>query len=272
MSDEAVAETTETPVETGTLLDKAVTQDAPIATSETDWLPEKFQVKNADGVLDESASARKLAESYKALEQHKGALTNAPATPDDYTIEAPKGEDGKPLYDIGEFTSDPLFKDLASKAHELGVSNEQMQLFVNRYLELAPELIQANEQLTQQEASSELSKLWTNEQTFNSNIAKAQKAVMGFGAEADDVPGSRSRLNQKFGNDPDFLALMANIGAEMKEDKLPNEVSVSSTLDVEALMKSEAYWQKNHPDHERVKSQVQNYYQRKHGNIKHGSR
>lgn len=276
------AATTETPaavVETATpapngesLLNTANIEKEVEASIQNDWLPEKFQVKDADGNLDEAASARKLAESYVALEKHKGALSQAPATPDDYKIDPPKDADGNAIegVDMEQFTSDPLFKSIAAKAHAANVTNEQLQLFVSEYLALVPQLVQANQQLTIEEASAELSAVWADKATFDQNLANAAKAVQGFGAEADDVPGSRARLDKKFGNDPDFMALMATIGAEMREDKLPSSGAMTSQVDVESLMKSEAYWQKNHPDHARIKAQVDAYHVRKHGTAQRG--
>lgn len=267
--------TPETPA--GTLLQEGAANAGdpaatPAPTDENAWLPEKFQVKDAEGKLDEAASARKLAESYKALEAHKGPIQQAPATPDGYVIEAPKGEDGQPLpgVDMEQFMADPMFKEIAADAHAEGISNKTMQFFMDKYFAIAPQLIQADQQLTVEEASRELSDFWKTEQAFKANTAQAFRAVTAFGAPASDVPGSVDRLNAKFGNDPDFIALMATIGAEMKEDRLPNETSVTSSIDIEAMMKSKAYFDKNDPDHTRVKNAVQQHFARIHGNKPHG--
>lgn len=241
-------------------------QAAAATPGEHDWLPEKFRVM-ADGKLDEAASARKLAESYKALESHKGPLSQAPATPDDYQVGEIKGADGNPLPAeiVQEFTSDPLFKAFVKDAHEQGLSNDQLRFVVERYMKVAPELIAANQQVTRDEASRELSGLWKDENTFNANLQGALKAITGFGGEADDMPGSRARLQEKFGNDPDFLAFAAQVAAEMREDRVPSQTSIAPAVDIESLQKSEAYWNAQHPDHTRVKAQVSEFYTRKYG-------
>lgn len=232
-------------------------------------VPEKYRVVGEDGVFDLAASAEKIEAARASLESKLGnAAALPPATPEEYKIEAPKGEDGKPLLDeegLKLFTSDPLFQNFQKEAHAKGITNEQLQFVVDRYLNVAPQLIATDKQITKDEASRELSVLWKDEQTFNTNLKGAMRAVTGFGAEAADVPGSRTRLMEKFGNDPDFLAFAASVAGEMKEDAHPNQAAMSSEADVEALQKSPAYWDKNHQDHARVKAQVDEFYTKKFG-------
>lgn len=236
---------------------------------EHDWLPEKFRVM-VDGKLDEAASARKLAQSYTALEAHKGPIPAAPATPDDYTIEPPKGADGKPIeFDMAEFTGDPLFKGFATKAHAAGLTNEQMQFVIGEYLTIAPELMNADKALSLEEARTELQTIWKDDASMQANLAGVRKAIHAFGAEADDVPGSRARLMEKYGRDPDFIAFSATVAKELKEDSAPAATHVASEVDVESLMKSPAYWDKNSPDHARIKAQVDTHFARRYGNTAH---
>jgi hypothetical protein len=254
--------------EGGSLLDGAQ-PNAQAATPNAEdhaWLPEKFRVLAADGQLDSDASARKLADSYKALEAHKGALPQVPATPADYKLEV-KDADGNPIegFDVEAYVADPMFKGLAERAHAKGVTNEQLNFMVGEYLQIAPQLVAADAQLTLAEAKAELQKVWRDDATMNRNLAGVVKAINGFGAEADDVPGSRSRLTQKYGRDPDFIAFAAQVANEMQEDRVPGGASVASEVDVEALQKSEAYWNKNHPDHTRTKARVDEHYARKFG-------
>lgn len=247
--------------------------DNPPPPGEHDWLPEKFRVMAEDGKLDEAASARKLAESYQALEKHKGPLSQAPASPDDYKIEPPKDDEGNPLMDLTEFTGDPLFKAFAADAHKLGMSNDQMQFVVGKYLAIAPELIAANQQLDMAEAKAELQKLWKDDKALERGTADAVRAINGFGAEAEDVPGSRARLMQKYGRDPDFIAFAASVAQEMHEDRPPGgDGLATSEMDIEALQKSAAYWDKNHPEHSATKAKVETFYTKKFGNKPRGGR
>lgn len=253
--------------ETGSLLDGGQPGGAPNSAAGDDWLPEKFRVAGEDGKLDEAASARKLAESYKALEAHKGPMPQVPASPDDYKIEAVNGPDGKPMDReiVDGFTADPMYKAFAKDAHAQGLTNAQMQFVVERYLNIAPQLLQADINLSLEEARAELGTIWTDQQTMQANLAGVVRAINGFGAEAEGVPGSRARLMEKYGRDPDFIAFAAAVAGEMQEDKLPSQPAIASEADVESLQKSKAYWDKNDPEHARVKGQVDAYYTRKFG-------
>ena len=235
-------------------------------------MPEKFRVLGAEGKLDEAASARKLADSYKALEAHKGAMPNVPATPEEYTLDLGKNEDGTPKYEqavIDEFIADPLFKGFAGDLHALGASNEIVSAVVGRYLGLLPELMAESAKLTEAEASAELSTLWKDEATFKGNLSAAFRAVQGFAGEAAEMPGSTARVMDKFGNDPDFLAFAARIGAEMKEDRpAGGDGTLAAEADIESLQKSEAYWKPAHPDHAKTKAKVDAFYLAKHGDKK----
>ena len=253
--------------ETGSLLEGGQAGVAPNGAAGDDWLPEKFRVTDADGKLDESASARKLAESYKALEAHKGPMPQVPASPDDYKIEGVNGPDGKPMDReiVDGFTADPMYKAFAKDAHAQGLSNAQMQFVVERYLNIAPQLLQADINLSLEEARAELGAIWPDQQTMQANLAGVVRAINGFGAEADGAPGSRARLMEKYGRDPDFIAFAAAVAGEMQEDKLPSQPAIASEADVESLQKSKAYWDKSDPEHTRVKGQVDAYYARKFG-------
>ena len=246
------------PADQGTpasLLNQGATPPAgdPPAAGPHDWLPEKYRVTNDAGEIDEAASTRKLADAYRSLESKlgKGATLSAPEKPEDYKITAPL-VDGKPMegLDVEAFMADPMFQGVAKDAHAAGIPNEHMQFFMEKWLQNAPALLQADKQLTIEEASGELSKLWGDEATFKGNMSQAYRATTEFAkGVADDQPGSLARLDKKFGNDPDFVALMARIGKESKfgEDVPPGAASAVSDVDIVSLQKSEAYWKPEHP-------------------------
>lgn len=269
------------PADAASLLNQSGTPPAgdppadPPAAGPHDWLPEKYRVTNEAGEIDEAASTRKLADAYRSLESKlgKGATLSAPEKPEDYKITAPM-VDGKPMegLDVDEFMKDPMFQGIAKDAHAAGIPNEHMQFFMEKWLQNAPELLQADKQLTVDEASKELSALWTDEATFKGNLSKANRATTEFSKGiAADQPGSFDRLEKKFGNDPDFVALMARIGAESKfgEDTPPGSAAAVSDVDIESLQKSEAYWKADHPDHAKVKAKVAAFYTQKFGTAPH---
>jgi len=270
----AVAAPSPTEPAVGTLLDSAGAPSDVVPAPEgeaakpfAERVPEKYRVLAEDGTLDLAATAEKVEAARASLETKlgKGAASDVPASPDDYKIELVDAE-GKPMDPaiVSEFTGDPLFKTFAKDAHALGMTEAQMQFVTQRYMALAPQLIAADKQVTRDEASRELSALWNDERTFNSNLQAADKAVKAFGAQADG-PGAAARLNEKFGNDPDFLALMARVGSELAEDKLPTGAGGMSEVDVDALQRSKAYWDASDPGHAKAVATVKDHYARKFG-------
>lgn len=228
--------------------------------AENDYLPEKFRVTDSEGKIDQAASARKLAESYKALEAHKGPPRVVPATPEAYTLEAPKDAEGKPIAGFEEFTGDPLFKAFTADAHAQGFTNEQLQFTVGKYLSLAPELLQADKALTAEEATARLATVWTDQATMSANLTGVVRAINMFGADDSSAPGSKATLMEKYGTDPDFIAFAASIAKELKEDTPPGGEQPSSDDNIEALQKGKAYWDPLDPDHKRVKGLVDAHY------------
>lgn len=243
------------------------------AGEEAAWLPEKYRVK-VDGKdeIDFQASARKLGEGYKALEAKlgSGATGTVPENADSYQLTVPTDTDGKPLVegvDLQEFMADPMYKALATKAHAAGISNEQMNFFVGEYLQMAPQLFEANLQLGADEARQTLSAVWKDDAAMKSGLQRAARAAQGFAAPAGQ-PGNYDNVMQKFGNDPDFLALMASIGKEMGEDKpiSSDPVAAADWQDqVDALKANPAYMDKSHPQHASVVRQVSDMYQKRYG-------
>ncbi|WP_414612251.1 hypothetical protein [Stenotrophomonas pavanii] len=244
------------------------------AGEEAAWLPEKYRVK-VDGKdeIDFQASARKLGEGYKALEAKlgSGATGTVPENPDSYQLTVPADADGKALVegvDLQDFMADPIYKDLAAKAHAKGISNEAMQFFVGEYLQFAPQLFEANLQLGADEARQVLSAVWKDEAAMKSGIQLAARAAQGFAAPAGQ-PGNFDNVMQKFGNDPDFLALMASIGKEMGEDKPISSDPVAAAdwqEQVDTLKADPAYMDKTNPKHASVVRQVGELYQKRYGN------
>ncbi|HHA2661902.1 hypothetical protein [Stenotrophomonas maltophilia] len=243
------------------------------AGEENSWLPEKYRVK-VDGKdeIDLQASARKLGEGYRSLEAKlgSGATGTVPENADSYQLTVPIDAEGKPLVegvDLQEFMADPMYKALATKAHAAGISNEQMNFFVGEYLQMAPQLFEANLQLGADEARQVLSAVWKDEAAMKSGIQLAARAAQGFAAPAGQ-PGNFDNVMQKFGNDPDFLALMASIGKEMGEDKPISSDPVAAAdwqEQVDTLKADPAYMDKTNPKHASVVRQVGELYQKRYG-------
>lgn len=243
------------------------------AGEENAWLPEKYRVKvEGSDEIDYQASSRKLGEGYKALEAKlgTGAAGTVPENADGYALTVPTDAEGKPLIegvDLEDFKGDPIYKDLAAKAHAKGISNEAMQFFVGEYLQFAPQLFESNSMLSAQEATKTLSSIWTDDTSMKKGLSQAARAVQGFAAE-DGKPGSYASLAAKFQNDPDFLAFAAKIGAEMGEDKpiASDPVAQADWQDqVNDLKADPAYMDKTNPKHASVMAKINDLYQRRYG-------
>ncbi|MCW0370262.1 hypothetical protein [Xanthomonas sacchari] len=226
-----------------------------------DQIPEKFRVLK-DGALDMEATTAKLAKSYTELEARRGAT--APASPAEYAVKPAEGV-GMSEEEMASFVKDPMTQGFLTKLHAAGASNDVVNLVLNSYLEFAPKLIEANAQLSVDEARAEVSKIWADEATQQANFTAALRAINGYGTKNGDLPGSAQRLQAKYGTDPDFIAFAAAIGSEMQEDKQVAPQGLPSAEDVDALQKSEAYWKPEHPDHARVKAKVADFYARQYG-------
>ena len=226
------------------------------------WAPEKLQVKAADGTIDEAATAAKVAESYRALETRMGTGDVRPATAAEYAPTLPEGAG----VTLEELAADPMYNEFLDKAHAKGFTNDQVSMALEEYLQRATGLAGQVQELNAAEAHAELGKLWGDEPTVLAKLQTGYKALRAFatpvgeGQVAKDLPGSQERIQAKYANDPDFWAVMANMGKELGEDRAPGAVGAASDVDVNALMQSKAYWNENDPEHAATKAKVNAHF------------
>lgn len=195
------------------------------APEQQEFIPEKYQVKKADGTLDLEQSSRKLAESYSHLEKRLGSGDAPPKSVDEY---APKIEaEG---FNWEEFKADEGTQSFLKGAHAKGLTNDQVAFVIGEYLNVAPGLMEGNAQLTQEECVAELKTVWPTDTDFKANVQASYRAAQAFASEGN-APGSFDRLMSKYGNDPDFLAFTANIGKELNEDTTVNPGAASNDAD-----------------------------------------
>jgi hypothetical protein len=226
------------------------------------WAPEKLRVMREDGQIDEAATARKIADSYRGLEAKLGnAAALPPATPADYQFAPGEVIAQAVLYG---FLSDPLAQDRIAKMHAAGFTEAQVNLAVNEYLGTMSQVQTAAAQLTHTEAMAELGKLWGSTEEVQAKAVTVPRAIDAF-ASGEGLPGNAAALYAKFGNDPDFIAFAANVASELGEDQPARTDTLGSSVDVEALQKSKAYWDPNDPQHASVKARVAAFYERQHG-------
>ena len=220
-----------------------------------DWIPEKFRVMGEDGKLSIESSARKLAENYTHLEKRMGSGDAPPKTSDEY---APKVEvEG---FNWEEFKADPRMQSFMKTAHAKGITNDQMSFILGEYAQRAPELVGGAAELDSQSATTQLREVWKTDAEFKQNIGLAFRA---FNSLADDA--DKGRIDE-IGNNPMVIRMLAKVGAEMQEDApAGGDVNLEEQQTIRDLMKSPAYMDPKHADHERVSATVKAYYQKRYG-------
>jgi hypothetical protein len=214
-------------------------------------IPEKYQVKKPDGTLDIEASSLKLAEAYGHLEKRVGTGDLPPKEVGDYKITIPEQfPDWKPA-------EDPKLQAFLKEAHTAGMTQKQVDVMVSKYMEIAPELVQASHKMDADTCTAELKTVWKTDDQYKSEVGKAYKAAVGyFGADADAII-------KEYGNDARIVRGLAKLGGEMGEDKSVHfEGAQMGQSSIDTLMASEAYNQSKHPDHANVSNQVRIHFEK----------
>ncbi|MDF3660428.1 hypothetical protein, partial [Enterobacter hormaechei] len=201
------------------------------------------------------SSARKLAENYTHLEKRMGSGDAPPKTADEY---APKVEvEG---FNWEEFKADPRMQGFMKTAHAKGITNDQMSFILGEYAQRAPELVGGTAALDAEAATTQLREVWKTDAEFNKNIGLAFRAFNSLADECD-----RGRIDE-IGNNPMVIRMLAKVGAEMQEDApAGGDVNLEEQQTIRDLMKSPAYMDPKHADHERVSEKVKAYYQKRYG-------
>lgn len=218
-------------------------------------IPEKYIVKREDGTTDWEASALKQAQGYGELAKRMGAGEAPPKDPDSYQLELPEG------LTMDALKVDPLFAGFLKGAHAKGLNNGQVSYLLGEF--------QQRVQLMQDQAAdpavaeAELGKVWTTPQAMKRGLTSAYRSSHAFAEDAEHA----ARIDQKFGSDPDFIRLMAKVGGELREDRLPDGgLTQVETETLESLRRSEAYRNDKHPDHKTTVAKVTRLYERLHPN------
>lgn len=213
-------------------------------------IPERFQVLTAGGDLDIDASSLKLAEAYRTLEKRVGTGDMRPNSPEEYTIPVP--EEMRELFDP---KTDPLLGDFLKKAHEVGMTQGQVDFTLGQYFEVAPLLVGGSQQLSFEECHAELSKEWKTAEQYDAGMELAYKAARAYGGNDAEA------IIKQYDSDPVMIRFLARAGAELGEDtSFGSGYSTRGGESIGSLMQSEAYSNAKHPDHARVSAQVQAYH------------
>lgn len=226
---------------------------APGAPAEFDWLPEKYQVKGADGKLDLAASSKKLSEGYAAAAKRIGTGDLPPETPDAYTFKVPDTLKDAPVSEV--------LQPFRERAHKAGLTQAQFEFVAGEYFELVPQMLDGAAKVSADQARAELQKVWTSPGDYEQNLSAAQRAVAS-------VPEAlQGQLHEKLGTDPVFLQFAAALGREMREDRPPGggggDGDRAATM--EQLMAHPAYRDPKHAEHKQVSERARLLAEKLHG-------
>lgn len=218
------------------------------------FLPEKYQVMREDGSLDLEQSTKKLSEGYSHLEKRLGTGDVPPRSAEEYSIDL-----HSELLSFDDFKAEPENQQFLSKAHELGMTQKQVEFVLSEYAQRLPELVQVGKELNIEDAYQSLSQVWGTETEFNSNLRYAYNAFQKY-ASPEDLQSI-----DEVGNNPIVIRMLANIGKTLQEDAgIGRSLGVQQD-DIRKVMASEAYRNANHPDHRVTHEKVKRYYESNYG-------
>lgn len=207
-------------------------------------ISEKFKVTAEDGSVDYKATVAKMNESYSYLEKKVGTGEVAPKSVDEYKLER---ED----FDFEEFKADESNKEFLTEAHKHGITNKQLDFLLSEYDKRAVDLVSNSSQIDTDTTVQTLQSDWG--QDYEKNIFNAVKAARACGITDEQIN------NPLIGNNVAFIKMAAYFGSQMTEDK-PVSNGTPVNVDIQSLMRSEAFFNPKHPDHKSVKAQIDSYY------------
>jgi len=218
---------------------------APAAPEPHAWAPEKHRVFAADGsTLDVEATARKVADAYRAAEKRIGSGDIPPADAKDYKVTVPESLAGK--VDAAELAKAPDFQAFLGQMHGLGLTQKQLDGVSAVLLERGAAMREAAPALAAAEAEAQLRQAdgWKTDAEYQARIRSAFTAGKRYGG------GDFEAILQRYGNDPAIVRMLANVGAELQEDEPASAEAQAQLADnLETMMMSKAYLNSHDPMH-----------------------
>ena len=285
MSSEQITQET-VPVETTTTTEPTATQsnvaksDTPVSsTTETQpvaktWKEAISEEFRNDPNIEKFTEIDALAKSYinatQMIGKDKVAVPNKNSTDDQWNevydkLGRPESADKYTLNAKSEVVpiDDNAIKQFAENAHQLGLNNKQAQGILEFYknnMEGMAQQAKVDTETAQVQSEQQLRQEWGRE--FESNVKKA-----GALAKANmnpEILDMQLKDGMRLGDHPEIIKGFAKIAGMMSEDKIVSTESenVSSNTDVETEIsdimnnKDGPYWNKSHPDHDKMVQQV----------------
>ena len=285
MSSEQITQET-VPVETTTTIETATptptaTQvavkgaDTPAPqTTQSTWKDSISEAYRNDPNIEKFTEIDALAKSYinatKMIGQDKVVIPTNNSTEEHwdevYTkLGRPESADKYSLDAKSEVVNldETAIKSFAEQSHKLGLNNKQAQGILEFYknaMEGTAQQSKIDTETAQAQAEQQLRQEWGRE--FDNNVKKAgalAKANMN-----SDILDLELKSGIRVGDHPELIKGFAKIASMMSEDKIvaPESDSASKITDIESEISTITnntdgpYWNKQHPDHDKVVQQV----------------
>jgi hypothetical protein len=271
-----VAETTQTTTETQTPTEtqtsiSSTTEQPTVAKSWKEAISEEFR---SDPNISKFTEIDALAKSYinatKMIGQDKVAVPNNNSTEDQWNevyskLGRPESPDKYELNAKSDVVpiDETAIKTFAETSHKLGLNNRQAQGILEFYknsMEGSAQQSKIDMETAQANAEQQLRQEWGK--TFEDNVRKAGSlAKANLGVEVLDM---QLQDGTRLGDHPDIIKGFAKIADMMSEDKIVSTESenVNQGKDIESEIssivndKNSPYWNKGHPDHDKIVQQV----------------
>lgn len=177
-----------------------------------DTVPEKYRVKNEAGEWDHVATLRKVDEHRAALERRLGSGDHIrPKSPEEYKL--PETFKDLPL-------DEAATAKFRAEAHEMGLSQTQYEAVLNKWKDLAPELVGAAKKDSTETTIAALREHWKD--GFDAELRGAHRAV---NALAQKAGLTYDEVDAAIGNNPAAIRMFAALSKEMTEDRTPTSAN-----------------------------------------------
>ena len=267
-------EKTETSTETVKPITQETKQEATTSTTQSTWKDSISEEFRKDPNIEKFTEIDALAKSYinatRMIGQDKVVIPTNNSTEDQWNevydkLGRPESAEKYKLEAKSEVVpiEETAVKQFAENAHKLGLNNKQAQGILEFYknsMESSAQQSKIDNETAQANAEQELRKEWGS--NYEANIKKAGSiAKANMNPEVLDM---ELKDGTRLGDHPAIIKGFANIANLMSEDKLVSTESenVSQGTDYEAEIskivndRDGPYWNKSHPDHDKVVQQV----------------
>jgi len=265
---EPVAETTQT---TEPVAPTIATTDNSTPATWKDSISQEFREDpNISKFTEIDALAKSYINATRMIGQDKVAVPNENSTDDQWNevygkLGRPESADKYKLEVNSETAQidESSIKSFAENAHKLGLNNKQAQGILEYYkdsMEGSAQQSKIDTETAQAQSEAELRKEWGR--SFDENLKKA--ASVAKANMNEDVLNMQLKDGTRLGDHPSIIKGFANIANLMSEDKMIGTDEDSATggrnLDEEISKivndRDGPYWNKAHPDHDKIVQQV----------------